>query len=343
VGIALGDFNGDGKTDVAVANSIPPGTVSLLRGNGNGTLQAALTIAVTPNPPFLVATYFNLLGPNPSFLAAADFNLDGKLDLAVANAGSNTISILLATGGGVFLAPINYRVGNGPAWITTADFSRNGKPDLAVANSRSNTVSTLLNSTLLNLTAADTPTISGQIVNAASFLAGSIAPGEAVTIFGSNLGPDQPVGGSQSTTFGRIGTMLGQTRVLFDGVPAPMLYAGANQLNIITPYAIAGRKNTRVVVEHNGQLSEALTISVAESDSGLFTADASGQGQGAILNEDQTLNSASHPALRGSIVELYGTGAGQTNPEGVDGQVTQEIPPTPVLPVSVIIDGKNAK
>jgi len=137
--------------------------------------------------------------------------------------------------------------------------------------------------------------------------------------------------------------MLGQTRVLFDGVPAPMLYAGANQLNIITPYAIAGRRNTRVVVEHNGQLSEALTISVAESDSGLFTADASGQGQGAILNEDQSLNSASHPALQGSIVELYGTGAGQTNPEGVDGQVTQEIPPTPVLPVSVIIDGKNAQ
>jgi uncharacterized protein (TIGR03437 family) len=61
------------------------------------------------------------------------------------------------------------------------------------------------------------------------------------------------------------------------------------------------------------------------------------------LNEDQSLNSASHPALRGSIVELYGTGAGQTNPAGIDGQVAQEIPPTPVLPVSVIIDGKNAQ
>jgi len=252
VGIALGDFNGDGKTDVAVANAMPPGAVSLLRGNGNGTLQAAIIIAVTPNPPFLVANYFNLLGPNPSFLAAADVNLDGKLDLAVANAGSNTISILLATGGGVFLAPINYRVGNGPAWITAADFNKNGKPDLAVANSLSNTVSMLL-----NLTSADTPTISGQIVNAASLLTGSVAPGEAVTIFGSNLGPDQPVAASHSTTFGRIGTMLGQTRVLFDGVPAPMLYAGPNQLNTITPYAITGRRSTQVVVEHNGQLSEA--------------------------------------------------------------------------------------
>jgi len=282
-----------------------------------------------------VANYFNLLGPNPSFLAAADLNRDGKLDLAVANTGSNTISILSGIGDGTFLAAVSLQVGNRPAWITVSDFNGDGKPDLAVANSLSNTVSALLNLT------ADKSTISvHSVVSAASFLAGPVAPGEAVTIFGSNLGPDQPLG---FTGFGRVGTMLGQTRVLFDGVPAPLLYARANQLNTVTPYAIAGHKNTRVVVECNGQVSEALTILVTESASGLFTADTSGQGQGVILNEDQSVNSAFNPAVRGSIVELYGTGAGQTNPAGVDGQVIRDILPKPVLPVSVSIGGKSAQ
>ena len=220
------------------------------------------------------------------------------------NAGSNTISILLGIGDGTFAAPIDFEVGNGPGWVTVADFNRDGKPDLAVANSRSNTVSVLLSPT------ANSKSTIGvhSIVNAASFLSGSVSPGEVVTIFGSNLG---------------------QTRVLFDGTPAPLLYVSPTQLNAVTPYAIAGRKNTQVVVEGNGQLSDALTIPVAQSTSGLFTADSSGQGQGAILNADGSLNSASNPAAKGSIVELYGTGAGQTNPAGVDGQLADDILPKP--------------
>jgi len=339
VGIALGDFNGDRKTDVAVVNATTTtGTVAVLLGNGDGTLHAPSPSVVISNRPFLVANYFSLLGPNPSFLAAADFNFDGKLDLVATNAGSDTISILLGIGDGTFVAPINLGVGNGPAWASVIDFNGDGKPDLAVANSRSNTVSVLLSPT-----AESKPTIGvHSIVNAATILAGSVAPGEVVTIFGSNLGSDQLLA-SQPTRFGRVGTMLGQTRVLFDGAPAPLLFVSANQLNTVTPYAIAGRKNTQVVVERNGQLSEALTIPVAESTSGLFTADASGQGQGAILNADRSLNSASNPAAKGSIVELYGTGAGQTNPAGDDGQLAGDILPKPVLPVSVTIDGKNAQ
>jgi uncharacterized protein (TIGR03437 family) len=77
-----------------------------------------------------------------------------------------------------------------------------------------------------------------------------------------------------------------------------------------------------------------LTIPLAASAPGLFNV---------ALNQDLTRNSASNPAAQGSIVVLYGTGAGQTNPAGVDGEVTGKILPKPVLPVSVTIDGKPAK
>ena len=313
--LALGDFNRDGRLDVAVANNTSAGTVSLLIGNGNGSLQSPLSFAV---------------GPNPSFLVAADFNLDGNLDLAVANTGAGTVSILMGTGTRTFLSDVDVDTGDGPAWITVTDFDADGKPDLVVANSRSNSLSMLANITAI----PNQPTIADHaVVNAASFRDGSVAPGEIVTIFGSNLGPSR-LTGYQLTAAHFVSTTLAQTRVLFDGIPAPLLYVRSDQLSAIVPYAVAGQPDTQVVVEHNGIPSRTLTIPVAESAPGLFNV---------ALNEDLSRNSASNPAAQGSIVVLYGTGAGQTNPPGVDGQVTGKILPKPLLPVSVTIDGKSAK
>lgn len=287
--LALGDFNRDGMLDVAVVNYISAGTMSLLIGNGNGSLQAPLSFAV---------------GPNPSFIVAADFNLDGNLDLAVANAAADTVSILMGTGTRTFLPHLDFTVGKGPAWIGVTDFDADGKPDLVVANSLSNSISMLAN----NVTVPNQPRITDHsVVNAASFIDGSIAPGEVVTIFGSNLGP-------------------AQTRVLFNGIPATLLYVGNNQLSAVVPNEVAGQTSAQVVVERAGVPSGTLTIPVAASAPGLFTNTASGRGQAAALNEDLAINSASNPAAQGSIAVLYGTGAGQ-----------------PVLPVSVTIDGQAAK
>jgi uncharacterized protein (TIGR03437 family) len=82
---------------------------------------------------------------------------------------------------------------------------------------------------------------------------------------------------------------------------------------------------------------------VVASSPAIFTLDSSGTGQGAILNEDSTLNSPSNPAQRGSIVVIYATGAGQTNPFGLDGQVGGVSPPLPILTVTVNIGGSNCK
>ena len=88
-----------------------------------------------------------LLEEAPLAIAIGDFNDDGKLDVAVTNAISLTVSVLLGKGNGTFEPPVNYGVGNYPDSILVGDFNGDAKLDLAVANGFSNTVSILLNTT----------------------------------------------------------------------------------------------------------------------------------------------------------------------------------------------------
>jgi hypothetical protein len=126
--IAVGDFNGDGKTDLAVANN-GSNTLTILLGNGDGTFSAAASPAT---------------GTNPTSLVVADFNTDGKPDLAVTNSGSNTVTVLLGNGDGTFTTAASPATGTSPRSIAVADFNADGKPDLAVTNFGSNTVTVLL-------------------------------------------------------------------------------------------------------------------------------------------------------------------------------------------------------
>ncbi len=84
------------------------------------------------------------VGSGPYSVAVGDFNGDGKPDLAIANSGSNTVSILLGNGNGTFKAAANYCVGSLPESVAVGDFNGDGKPDLAVANYASGNVSILL-------------------------------------------------------------------------------------------------------------------------------------------------------------------------------------------------------
>ncbi|HVN06538.1 MAG TPA: hypothetical protein VMT86_19100, partial [Bryobacteraceae bacterium] len=132
-------------------------------------------------------------------------------------------------------------------------------------------------------------------------------------------------------------------RVLFDGIPAPIVYVSATQTAAVTPYFGAINPTTHVQVEYQGVRSDPLQVTVAPTAPGLFTANASGTGQGAILNQDGiTHNSAGAPASRGSIVSLWGTGEGITDPPGVDGRLAISVLPAPVAQVSVQIGGQTA-
>ena len=198
-------------------------------------------------------------------------------------------------------------------------------------------------SSMFSLMIVQVPVISANgIMNAASYAAGGVAPGEMITIFGSGLGP-ATLAPMQTDDRGYVSTSLGGTQVLFDGTPAPLIYSLAGQVSAIVPYETFGKSSTQVQVAFQGQSSSTVSIPVVTAMPGLFTLDSSGRGPGAIVNQDGTVNLATNPASAGSIVMIFATGEGQTHPDGTDGKPDGFQAPTPVAqPVTATLGGLNA-
>ena len=177
--IAVGDFTGDGKLDLAVANA-GSNSLTILLGNGNGTFTP---VASSPNTggvsdsiavgdfngdgkldlavlnageenvtillgngdgTFTPASSSPSTGPAPYSIVMGDFNGEGILDFALANAGSNNLTILLGNGDGTFTPAASPTTGTDPLAVAVGDFNGDGKLDLAVANGDSDTVTILL-------------------------------------------------------------------------------------------------------------------------------------------------------------------------------------------------------
>jgi uncharacterized protein (TIGR03437 family) len=206
-----------------------------------------------------------------------------------------------------------------------------GAGDLYFADSGNNRVRRLTPG--YAVTVGTAPLSALSLVSAASLIEGSVAPGEIVTIYGLGIGPDSGVSGSANAS-GAIGTLLAGAQVFFDGVPAPLFYAQATQINAQVPYTIAGENFTRIVVSYQGQLVSGLTVAVAPSVPGLFAV---------AFNQDGGLNSASAPAARGSVVTFVGSGEGLTNGPNVAGQAAVAPYPAPTLPVTLTVDGIAAE
>lgn len=186
------------------------------------------------------------------------------------------------------------------------------------------------------------PTIQA-VTDAASLAAGSLAPFSLFTIWGGNLGPATATPLQLGSS--GIATTLASTQVLVNGIPAPLLMVSANQINAVIPGSIAVGATANVQVIHQGIKSSLFSVQITNAAPALFTAHASGTGQGAILNEDSTANSSANPAEPGSIVVIFLDGAGLTTPLQADGSITttvfDEIPKLN-LPVSVQIGGVTA-
>jgi uncharacterized protein (TIGR03437 family) len=168
-----------------------------------------------------------------------------------------------------------------------------------------------------------------------------VSPGEIVVLFGNGLGPAKLVVNTPAN--GAFGTQLAGTTVLINGTPAPIIYTSSEIVSAIVPYSASGLAAATVAVSYNGKVSAVSTLPVALTAPGVFTADASGSGQAAALNQDGSLNNSSHPAAIGSTVVLYVTGEGQTSPGGVDGKLALSAPyPAPIQYVNVTIGGLPA-
>jgi uncharacterized protein (TIGR03437 family) len=173
--------------------------------------------------------------------------------------------------------------------------------------------------------------VSEGVTNGGTLRAGAVAPGEIVTFFGVDIGPATPQS-LQLDAAGNVATQLGGTQVMFDGVAAPLIYVSSGQVNTIVPYTVASASTTRVQILNPGRATNTVTLPVTASSPGLF----------AIANQDGLVNSAAVPAAAGSVLILYGTGEGQTDPPGVDGRVATTVYPKPLLPVTVQINGQPA-
>ena len=185
------------------------------------------------------------------------------------------------------------------------------------------------------------PTITA-ITHAATSAVGPVAPGELITIYGTNLGLPTltPLKVAAS---GLVESTLAGSRILFDGVAAPLLYARNDQLGAIVPYSVAGKQSTKVQALFFGSQSSTVDLRVMASAPGLFTLNQQGFGQAAMFNENGSINSASNPANKNSAVVFYATGEGQTLPAGVDGRITQADLRRPIASVSLTIGGQLAE
>ena len=137
-GLAIADFNRDGKLDLMIA-VLGTDQVAELPGNGDGTFQPARLFTVFPQSKPQPG---DILGPKN--VSLADFNGDGNLDLAVANSLTSTVGVLFGDGNGNFITPQNIEVGRSPIWVLAGDYNHDGKADFVSANADANNISVVI-------------------------------------------------------------------------------------------------------------------------------------------------------------------------------------------------------
>jgi uncharacterized protein (TIGR03437 family) len=129
---------------------------------------------------------------------------------------------------------------------------------------------------------------------------------------------------------------------MINGIAAPLVYVSPDQINAIVPYEVAGSTQATIQVLYGDTPAPSWSMPVVTATPSVFTVSGSGVGQASAVNPDGSVNSASNPAARGTFVQIYATGGGQTAPAGSTGAVAAG--PANLLATPVVqIGGVNAQ
>jgi uncharacterized protein (TIGR03437 family) len=343
------------QSTLTAPGSSPPNGIPMFDFYGSGVSTPALT------PSFYPASVVGSCVSTPATLTAASTNAPTFISVAGTAVGSNLIAPRVSNVGIVSLgtsAASNVTVAvNPPAPWLNVSLSGTTTPltaSLSVNNAAVGNYSTSLIFSApggLSLTVPVTYSATNGpwftrygFASSASYVSDVVAPGEPFVIFGGDPFGPATLAGPALGANGLVVTSLGGTQVLFDGTAAPLYYSvnanGAGQVAGFAPFELAGKTETNVQVVYNGVASPPVTVNVIDAVPGLYTANSSGGGQGAILNHDLSVNGPGNPESPGNVIVLYGGGAGQTSPGGRDGGLAGVGAPlaTLTLPVKVFID-----
>lgn len=178
-----------------------------------------------------------------------------------------------------------------------------------------------------------------RVANAAGGPAAPIAPGELISIYTEQLGPEKGVSATLDAN-GRIPSELAGTRVLINGSPIPILFTSAFQINAQVPYDVRPATLATMQVIYNGVPSNRASIEVVSATPEIFI---DPNGRVAIaLNQDGTRNGPGNAAMPGTVITFFATGCGQTSPPGRAGVPVEGAHPSLVEPVNVVVGGRRA-
>jgi uncharacterized protein (TIGR03437 family) len=316
--------------------------------NSTGASNSPQSISVT-----LAVTSAATISISPSLLSFA-YQSGGNLPQAqpVAVSAPSAAAFTAVASGGSWLSvspasgttPAILSVSASPAGLNPATY--NGT--ITVAGTGGTQGTSVVNVTLaVTASLPPLPTIKG-VTNAANYATGAVSPGELVTFFGTDIGPATAASATTDPATGKLVTTIGGVQVLFNGTAAPMIYASSTQVSAVVPYEMASVASPSVWIKYAGQASNAYQLTTTATVPGLFTQNASGSGPGAILNQDNSVNGPGNRAAKGSIVQVFMTGEGQTSPPSVTGAITAatlpppQVTPGPLLAVGVTINGLPA-
>lgn len=302
-----------------LSNALLPGTYSseaVITFQNGSTPQIIVSVSLTVQPP---SSAISATPPAVSFSYQSGQAAPPAQSISVTNPASGSIPFSVASISDSWFS-VSPSSGNTPGSVSVTVSPQSLQPGSYsgsfVLTSPGVQPTTVAVSLFVSASVTPQPFI---ISNAASGVGGALSPGEIITIKGSGLGPGNPI---SFTVNSLTNPILGGVQVTFNGTYGTLLYVSSTQINVIVPYEVANSATASIIVFYQGVQSTAITEPVTVASLGIFTNNATGSGQAAVVNQNFTYNTATTPAAQGSYISVYATGGGQTSPASTDGEVT---------------------